>query len=88
MAKPAEVKKPQKRRLGQWLDDLAEAKKNGSYVHFETRDGSVRSGRLTGLRTHDMNFNGEKQTIIDEFELNGDETDCIPFNVLAKITIE
>lgn len=74
--------------MGQWVDELYLAAKEGSYVHFTTREGLIRSGRITGIRTRTIKFNGKDQKIIEEFELNGDEMDSIPFRQLATIVIE
>lgn len=83
-----EVKKIEKVRLGNWLDELKKAADEKRYVHFETKDGLSRSGRITGLRCSTMIFNGKRQDIIDEFELNGDNMDLIQFRALASIEIE
>jgi len=75
-----------KRNHGAWIDALYIAV--GKNVHLETSDGVIREGRMTGLRTKDINFNGKPQSIITEVELNGDPTDTIPLSILSTIAID
>jgi hypothetical protein len=77
-----------KMKPGQWIDELFEAAKRQAYVHFETRDGVKRSGKLTSLKLRDVKFNGARQQLVEEFELNGDQADMIAFSSLSSIEIE
>ena len=71
--------------LGGWMRDLEADIAAQKVVSFETKDGSVRVGRLTGVRMTEVTFNGRKAEIVDEFEMNGDTTDTIKFSTLKKI---
>ena len=71
--------------LGKWIDDINDGV--GKYVKMETRDGVVREGRLSGLRTRQIVFNGKIQEIVTELELNGDPTDTVDFGVLESVSI-
>lgn len=71
---------------GAWIDQIFGA--IGSYVHLETSDGVIRSGRLTGLRTKNIKFNGAPQEVVTEMELNADPADCVPVAQLESIKID
>jgi hypothetical protein len=75
-----------KRPKGQWIDDLWNAA-GEQFVRVETAGGTERSGKLSGIRTRTIKFNGEDQEIPIELELNGDPTDTVPLNVLVKIDL-
>ena len=75
-----------KKNIGKWIDKIFGSV--GKYVHMDTTDGIRRSGKLTGFRTKDINFNGEVVPLVTELELNGDPTDCVPVMVLESITID
>ena len=72
--------------IGKWIDQLMSAV--GKYVHLETKDGLSRSGKLTGYRTTDIVFNGEKGPIVTELALNNDPTDSLPISQLRSIEID
>lgn len=74
-----------KRAKGQWIDDIHEAV--GSFINFETAEGIQRGGKLSGIRTRVIEFNGVQQDIPMELELNGDPTDTVPISRMVKITI-
>ena len=75
-----------KKRMGKWIDEIFDSV--GRFVHLETTDGIQREGKMTGLRTKTIFFNGADQDIITEIELNGDPTDCVKLDGLAKLRIE
>lgn len=75
-----------KRNQGAWIDALYAAV--GKNVHLETSDGVIREGRMSGIRTKDITFNGKPQSVVTELELNGDPTDTIPLGILSHITID
>lgn len=74
-----------KRPKGQWIDDLHSAV--GDYIRIETFEGINRGGKLSGIRTRTIEFNGEKQDVPTELELNGDPTDTVNISSLVKISI-
>lgn len=74
-----------KRPKGQWIDDLHGAV--GDFIRIETYEGINRGGKLSGIRTRTIEFNGEKQDVPTELELNGDPTDTVNISSLVKISI-
>lgn len=74
-----------KRSAARWIDRISASV--GKSIHVETGDGVIRSGRLTGLRTKTVTFNGAPCELITELELNNDQTDTLNFLTLAKIDI-
>jgi len=54
-------------------------------VQVETREGVIRTGTLTGVRTHDVQADGETIHFPNELILDGDETDPLPVRQLVKI---
>ncbi len=58
------------------------------YVRLETAQGVDRSGKLSGLRTRPIKFNGETVDIPIELELNGDPTDTVPLHLISKLSID
>lgn len=72
---------------GQWIEKLVEAV-GEKYVRLETSEGVNRSGKLSGVRTRSITFNGEPCDIPTELELNGDPTDTVPIHRLSKISID
>jgi hypothetical protein len=68
---------------GKWIDELVAT--TGQYVRLETSDGVIREGRLSGLRTRELTWNGAKVLIPTEVELNGDPNDTIPMDRIAHL---
>lgn len=77
--------KKKKRTAGAWIDTLVEG--TGKFCNLETVEGLTRSGKLTGIRTKTILFNGEKQDVVFELELNGDPSDTLLLASLAKVNI-
>ncbi len=75
-----------KNSKGQWIDDVWNGV--GGYVRLETSSGTERAGKLTGIRTRVIKFNGSPVDIPIELELNGDPTDTVPIHVVAKMSID
>jgi hypothetical protein len=77
-----------KMKLGAWMDELAKATAGrGKACRFETKDGGIRSGRLTGLRMQEIRLNGRRCDLITQIELNGDKTDAVPFFNIKELEI-
>lgn len=74
-----------KRPEGQWIDDIHAGV--GDFIRLETHEGLQRSGKLTGVRVRQIEFNGQRQDVLTELELNGDPADTVAVNRLAKISI-
>jgi len=72
---------------GAWIDQLVEAV-GKKYVRMETTEGVNRAGKLSGLRTRSIKFNGEACDIPIELELNGDPTDTVPIHRIAILSID
>ncbi len=72
---------------GQWIDNLVEAV-GSKYVRLETTEGVNRAGKLSGIRTRSILFNGTPCDIPIELELNGDPTDTVPIHRIAKLSID
>src|SRR5690606_40761877 len=53
-----------KRSKGRWIDELWDGV--GRFVNLETTDGVVRYGRMTGLRTRVIGFNGIEEDVRSE----------------------
>jgi hypothetical protein len=71
---------------GEWIDSLVAS--TGSMVNLETIDGASRTGMLTGLRTQQIKWNGQKVLLPTELELNGDPNDLIQISRLDWIEVE
>lgn len=78
---PPKKSKPQP-ISGKWIDEMVDL--TGHYIRLETGDGIVREGRLSGLRTRELQFGDQKVLIPTELEINGDPNDTIP---LDRITV-
>ena len=78
---------PKRKPAGQWIETIVEAV-GKKYVRLETAQGVDRSGKLSGIRTRAINFNGETVDIPIELELNGDPTDTVPLNIISKLSID
>lgn len=74
-----------KSSAGKWIDDLFAGV--GKYVTLETGSGTIREGKMTGLRTRTVMFNNEPSELVTDIELNGDPTDTVGFADLVKIAI-
>lgn len=70
-----------------WRWDIDIAGMVDSFVHLETRDGSVREGRITAVKTEDVVVNGERYRIPLAFELNRDVQDLIEFRQIKQMTL-
>lgn len=86
MPNPEKSPKPVSRTKGQYIDELFKA--TGRPVRVETIEGVVRHGRLTGLRTRIFEYNGFKQEIVEEIELNRDPSDTISLSRIAILNID
>ena len=78
-------KKSEKSR-GLWIDDLYRAA--GRMVRLETTDGVHRSGRMSGLRSREIQYNGTLTEFVVEIELNGDPSDTVPLGSLVRLDID
>ena len=67
---------------GQWIDELVS--NVGQFIKLETSDGMEREGRLSGLKSRTIKWDGKDVEIICELELNGDPYDSVP---LDRITV-
>jgi len=76
-------KRPQIR--GQWIDEMVHSV--GQFVSLETNDGAVREGRLSGLQSKTLDWNGAHVEILTGVELNGDIYDVIEINHIASIRL-
>ena len=56
-------------------------------VKLETREGVVRSGRLTSVRPHDMRTDRGLIRFPNELILDGDEVDPIPVRQVVSIVV-
>jgi hypothetical protein len=74
------------KKMGKWIDTLFGSV--GKFVHLETTDGVNREGKLTGLRTKTIKFNGTDQDVLMELELNGDPTDCVQLAAVVSLNLE
>lgn len=70
-----------------WLADKLHVSV-GKFVHLETVEGAVRSGRLSGLRLSTFLVNEEVVDVVKEVELNGDPSDTIAIDSLKSLTID
>jgi len=68
-----------------WLNDIANGV--GKYVNVETSDGVLRGGKLTAIHMKEIKYNGRKQNVITDIELNGDPSDTIPLMTLISIEL-
>lgn len=73
------------RKICDWLNELGDA--TGEFIRMETSDGVIREGKVTGLRTREIQVNGEQELIPTEVELNGDPNDTVPLDRLIRIDI-
>ena len=71
--------------MGAWIDELVRS--TGQHIRLETRDGVVREGRLSGLRSRTIKWNGKGVEILEEVELNGDPYDVVPLNRIATFDL-
>ena len=60
----------------------------GKHVHFETRDGMQREGKLTAITVKTFRLNGKKLEIPDCLELNGDPMDQIAIEHIATVSFD
>lgn len=78
-------KKKTMKVTGEWIDQIVAA--TGQYIRLETSDGIRREGRLSGLRTRELKWEGAKVLIPIEVELNGDPNDTVPLDRVAIIEL-
>lgn len=79
-------KRTKKKSPGRWIDDIMDSV--GCFVHLETRDGISREGELSGLKTLEIEMDGEVREFPVAIELNGDSYDEINLISLQRITID
>ncbi len=70
---------------GLWIDELVHT--IGQYIRLETTDGIVREGRMSGLQSRQLRWNGEPVEILTELELNGDPFDRVPLDRIAILEV-
>ena len=70
---------------GKWIDEMVG--NVGQYISIETSDGMVREGRLSGMKSRELELNGKPVEILTELELNGDLYDTIPLERIARINV-
>lgn len=80
------TKRKRKKKPGAWIDMVDGS--IGKFIHLETGDGVHREGKLTGLRTREMIFNGEEVDVPIAVELNGDPNDYIEFSVIHRLDVD
>jgi hypothetical protein len=57
----------------------------GVQIRLETNESMYRTGKLTRVRFNDIPFMGEIVPIPVGLELNGDDTDVIPFSLIKNV---
>ncbi len=72
-------------KMGNWINELE--KSLGKNISFETRDGVIREGKLTGFTTRKVIFNESTVYVLTEVELNKDAMDRTPFDRIDKMEI-
>lgn len=70
---------------GKWIDELV--RNVGQFIRLETSDGIDREGRLSGLKSRSIKWNGEEVEIITELELNGDPYDSVPLDRISELEL-
>lgn len=70
---------------GEWIDEIVAA--TGQYIQLETSDGIRREGRLSGLRTRKLRWEGRDVLIPTELELNGDPNDSVPLDRISDLAL-
>lgn len=70
-----------------WQWDIGITDMVGLFVHLETRDGSIREGKITGVDTESVVINGERYEIPVSFQLNRDVQDIIEFRQIKQMTL-
>jgi len=70
---------------GGWIDTMVE--NVGNHITLETTDGVVREGRMTGLSSQSLLWDGSPVEILTEVELNGDPYDTVPINRIKSIEL-
>jgi hypothetical protein len=71
---------------GNWIDKLVESV--GEFMSLETTDGILREGRISGFTYRSFILNGDEVQLPIEIEVNGDPSDRIPIDRIAKIDLE
>ena len=56
-------------------------------VQVETKEGVIRTGTVTGVRTHNIQGDGDTIRFPNALILDSDETDPIPMRQLIRIKI-
>lgn len=74
------------RTTGWFIELLHES--TGKFINIETTDSLIREGRVSGLRLKTIEVNTMQVDLIQEIELNGDPTDCVPLDRIARITLQ
>jgi len=59
----------------------------GSFIKIETNESMYREGRLSAVKYRKMDFMGEVVTVLEGLEMNGDETDVIPFELIKRVDL-
>jgi hypothetical protein len=70
---------------GKWIDELVES--IGQFVKMETSDGMEREGRLSGLKSRTLKWEGDEVEIVTELELNGDPYDSVPLDRITTLDL-
>lgn len=70
---------------GKWIDELVGS--TGQYIQLETHDGMIREGRLSGLQSRSIKWNGSDVEILTALELNGDPYDQIPLDRVLSLEL-
>lgn len=71
---------------GNWIDRLVDSV--GEFMSLETTDGLMREGRISGFTYRSLLLDGEEVQLPIEIEVNGDPSDRIPIDRIAKINLE
>lgn len=82
----AASRKKKTKSPGKWIDDIMRGV--GHFVRLETRDGISREGKISGLRTLNVKFNGVDRELPTAIELNGDNFDTVELITIQEITID
>lgn len=57
----------------------------GRQLQYETAQGTVRTGKLTGVKTSKISIGGNVFELPTEFACDHDETDAVPLSQVIRI---
>lgn len=59
----------------------------GQTIEAQTRDGSVRRGKLTAIRWEDVDWNGTPMKCPRELQLNAEAGDLLSWRQLSRVRV-